>query len=235
MASTSNANTVFDLHGEDFHKLSKLEAPNNKRFLIKICNKIFHLTKEETYLLSPKCYSLILKISFSFSITLPSNQKSKYFNKDDLIQAFEQLYLLFSTRIQILINQSNVHVFKYLSKVLENEYLRIECEHFLNGESSNTCFMFSSKMLLERSARIKKSLYDFTIFVNNIKIKCNKAFCCCLSQTIFQVVLNDSSVEEFHFKISKMNIFLFLYLILCVEKFFKQLFIHKKKFMNAFV
>jgi hypothetical protein len=54
-------------------------------------------------------------------------------------------------------------------------------------------------MLKECSRNIYTSLYDFTIFINHEKIECNKAFCCCLSEVIFQAVLFDETLSEFHF------------------------------------
>jgi hypothetical protein len=69
----------------------------------------------------------------------------------------------------------------------------------MNDQAQKQTFSLSSKMLLERSKVIRKSLIDFAIFINNKKIKCNKAFCCCLFETVFQAVCNDTSLRDFHF------------------------------------
>jgi hypothetical protein len=42
-------------------------------------------------------------------------------------------------------------------------------------------------------------LQDFTIFIDDEEFHCNKSFCCCLLQTIFQAVICDSSLTEYHF------------------------------------
>jgi hypothetical protein len=101
------------------------ETPNNKIFPFNVENKIFNFTKEEAYLISPKGYSFILEHFSPFLIFLPSDSKYQNIKSEDLIEAFEQFSLLFSTLTQININQSNVLVFDYLSNVLKNEYITI--------------------------------------------------------------------------------------------------------------
>jgi hypothetical protein len=141
--STSNVLPSYGLHGKDFHKLSQLRTNLNQIFQIKIQEKIFNLTKEEAFLISPKCYVYILKHLSPFVIPLPPN---KNINSGDLILAFEQLTLLFSSLTQVLINQSNVQTIKYLSEVLENEHLKNACNLVLRGNVQNHVFELSSKM-----------------------------------------------------------------------------------------
>jgi cell division protein FtsB len=199
-SSSSNIPTSFELHGADFHGLGQLEIEINKTFLIKIQNKIFKFTKEEIYLLSPKLYSELLESSLPFIIQLPKKKKYQILNYKDLIHAFEKLSLLFSTSKHIQVNKTNVLALKYISYVLENEYLEAICRIVLKSKSSNQFFELSSKMFQKGSKTIRKSLFDFTIYVNDEKIKCNKAFSCCLSQAILQKNSNDTSITEYHFK-----------------------------------
>jgi hypothetical protein len=75
-------------------------------------------------------------------------------------------------------------------------------------------------MLSNSSKKLIKSLHNFTIYVNNENIKCNKAFSCCLSQAIFKAVFNELSIEEFHFKnIQNQDLFISFFNILCEESF----------------
>jgi hypothetical protein len=53
------------LHGSHFHRLYDLENSLNKAFHIQIQNKTFHLTAEETFLISPKTYKKILTTIFT--------------------------------------------------------------------------------------------------------------------------------------------------------------------------
>jgi hypothetical protein len=100
-----NLRNSFELHGKDFHKLSQLENDFNRTFPIKLQEKIFKFTKEETYLLSPRCYSDILELSLPFIIPFPTYKKNNSINYESLIQIFEKLSLLFSTSTYITINQ----------------------------------------------------------------------------------------------------------------------------------
>jgi hypothetical protein len=75
-------------------------------------------------------------------------------------------------------------------------------------------------MFQKGSKKIRKSLYYFTIFVNNEKINCNKAFSCCLSNSIFQAIFNDASIKEFHFNnVHNEQIFISFFNILFGESF----------------
>jgi hypothetical protein len=210
----------FDLSGKDFHKLSQFENDFNKKFEFKVQGKDFKFTKEEAYLFLPKGYLYILENLTPFTIPLPTNKKYKNIKSEDLIQAFEQLSLLFSILTNVQIDQTNVHVFTYISRILENEYLDSACKYFLNGQAQNQIFVLSSRMLFEHSNKIIKSLYNFTIFINNTKIKCNKAFCCCLSQAVFQASFNDESLSEYGFNnIQNTEIFFSVFEILYGQSF----------------
>jgi hypothetical protein len=120
-SQTSNIRNSFELYGEDFHLLSQLETDSNKTFQIQFKGKVFKFTKEEIYLLSPKCYSDILYSFLPFKIQLPNKKKYQTVSSVDIIQALKKLSLLFSISKQIQIHKENVLVFKYISKVLENE------------------------------------------------------------------------------------------------------------------
>jgi hypothetical protein len=64
------------------------------------------------------------------------------------------------------------------------------------------------------------SLCDFTIFVNEEVIICNKAFSCCLSQAILQSVSFDTSIKDYHFKdVQNQQIFISFFNILFGESF----------------
>jgi hypothetical protein len=115
------------------------------------------------------------------------------------LEYFENLTSLFSISTQIQINKSNVLVFEYISDILENEYLEAACRFVFKGKAPYQCLELASKMLQKGSTKIRKSLFDFIIFVNDEEIECNKAFCCCLSKAIFEVVSNDASITEYHF------------------------------------
>jgi hypothetical protein len=233
--TSSNVDTSFKLHGKDFHILSQLESDSNKTFPIRIQEKIFKFTKEEIYLLSPKCYSDILESSLPFFIPLPSNNKYKNVPEDDLIKVFENIILLFSSLTQVQIIQSNVHVLQYLSEILENQDLESACRCFLQGQNQNTFFELSSIMFKNGSNKIKSSLHNFQIFVNNSKIKYNKVFFCCLSKTIFQSVLYDTSISEYHFgDIQNEKILISLFNIVFGESF-QQVSFQTKKLLNVFV
>jgi hypothetical protein len=193
MSTSPNGIASYYLHGEDFHKLSKLETQNNKTFQFNVVGKTFTFTKEEAYLLSPKGYSFILENSIPFKISLPTDPKYHSLTPEDLIQAFEQLSLLFSTLSKIEINSTNILVFEFLSFILENPYLEEISKNVSELEMQNQVFELSSKMLKEKSNKIKTSLYDFKIFIDAQELVCNKAFCCCLSEAISQIVFNDTS------------------------------------------
>jgi hypothetical protein len=64
----------FYLKGKDFHALSQLETEDDKIFPFEIAHKIFKLTKEETFLLSPKAYLFIFQSSSPFIISASSDQ-----------------------------------------------------------------------------------------------------------------------------------------------------------------
>jgi hypothetical protein len=90
----------------------------------------------------------------------------------------------------------------------------------LKDKDSNQYFELSSTMLKKGSKKQRKSLQDFTIYINDEKIKCNKVFSCCLSQAIFQAVLNDASITEYHFNnIHNNQIFFSLFRILDIHSF----------------
>jgi hypothetical protein len=217
-STSSIAQTSFELHGADFHILSYLETEFNKTFQIKIQQRIFRFTKEEIYLLSPKCYSKILKSSLPFTIPIPSDQKYETVNYQSLIHALEDLSSLFSSSTQIQITQTNILVYEYLSNILKNEYLGSICKFFLTDQ--NQVFEISSKKLHEGSKNFRKFLFDFKVFINDKVILCNKTFSCCLSRTILQAVSIDTSIKEYHFKdIQNEQLLVSFFNILCEQSF----------------
>jgi hypothetical protein len=89
----------------------------------------------------------------------------------------------------------------------------------------NQFFELSSKMLKKRSNKIRTSLYDFKLFINDQEFIFNKALIFCLSEKIFQVVFNDDSIIEFHFNnVLNENIFFSLLSISKGESFQLDLF-----------
>jgi hypothetical protein len=102
--STLNDKKFFELHGQDFHILSKLETKWNKTFKFIIHDRVYNFTKEEAYLLSPKCYHYILEYSHSFTILLSHKKKYQKVNLEYLIHNFEKLILIFSSLSQVYID-----------------------------------------------------------------------------------------------------------------------------------
>jgi hypothetical protein len=101
-----------------------------------------------------------------------------------------------------------------------NKYLETACFPVLKDNIQSQTFIISSKMFVEGSKKLRKTLHDFTIFVNDLKIKCNQAFLCCLSQRISRVVFNDSTLTEFSFNdVLNENLFISLVNILKGEFF----------------
>jgi hypothetical protein len=75
-------------------------------------------------------------------------------------------------------------------------------------------------MLIEKSKKIKISLYNFKFFGNDEVMSCNKSFYYCLSQIIFQAVSIDASLKEYRFKDIQIDeLFIFFFNILFGESF----------------
>jgi hypothetical protein len=191
----------FYLKGKNFHLLETLKTSNSKIFPIKVVNKTFSFTKEQYFLLSPTVYDSINQGSFPFIIPLPYDQSISF---EQLQTCFEHLVSLFSTQTQLKINLSNVDVYQYLSNVLDNPFIASICQNL--SFSENNIFQFNSKMFLNVSKEIRESLNDFNVFLDNHQIHCNKCFSCCLSKSIYDAVLQDQSLTEFHFHLNVADI-----------------------------
>jgi hypothetical protein len=174
--STSSQQKIekFCLEGQHFHGLSQLQNTNDQIFQIQDVNQIFKFSKEQLCLLSPKLFEFIESHSDTFLISLPLNKVYQNISSKLLIKAFEKLISLFSTKSQIKITKSNVHVYQYLNDIFDNPFLSLTCCKALLG--SYQYFKLTSKILSNLPKQLQDLLNNFIVYVNNKPIHCNKYF-----------------------------------------------------------
>jgi hypothetical protein len=201
LSSQSGIPSNLYLKGEHFHLLSQFETKENKKFIIKVSQRSFYLTKEEIVLLSPKVYYSIYQSGSPFLIPFSSSEHK--IPNESLIKYFDKLVQLFSTKTEIKITLSNIEIFRYLNKYLENRHLNIIFPNVSPKKAQ--IFSLTSKMFSDFSLDIQKTINNFTIYINEQKISCNKQFASCLSNKIFQIILKDNSLNTYHFKSSSLD------------------------------
>jgi hypothetical protein len=186
--------TQVSLVGKAFHRLSKFNHQNQTLYQIHFMNYHAKLTPEQTILLSLSAYKYNRKNGLPFEI---SKHQNGFFNQQ-IRESLRSLVKLFKNTEQVEINSQNKSAFLYLADQLDNKSLQKICSKVYPNSPQK--FFLSSKRFSNIPIRILSQLSDFTVYINNEPFRCNSSFACCLSDSIFELKLQDSTIQEFRFE-----------------------------------
>jgi hypothetical protein len=85
----------------------------------------------------------------------------------------------------------------FLARQFDNPCLEKICLK-VNANISHF-FFFSSKRFHTMNRQTLSQLFNFTIYINDEAFRCNSAFASCLSNTVFNLRLQNPSIQEIHF------------------------------------
>jgi hypothetical protein len=182
----------FFLYGKAFHRINQLPKVD-KIYAVIFDGSTFHLTREQTLLLSTSADKVNRKYGKPFEIGHPPT----YIGKQDVLSCFNSLFCLFNDSEQIEINSDNKSTFLFLSQQLDNPCLKMVCLK-VNFDSPQY-FFFSSERFMQIPQQTFSHLFDLTIYINNKAFFCNSIFASCLSNAFFELKLQNLAKQEIHF------------------------------------
>jgi hypothetical protein len=182
------------LNGENFHRISKLTSPEKKIYSILIQNQTYHLSPEETLLLSNSAFQSNSFHGKPFVINVPSNKRSETFFIQ-LKSSMNSLLSLFQDQVQIEISFQDKESFDFLGRELENRSLLQVCNFVTPTQSQ--MFFLNSERFRDISDSLLRQLHNFTLIINQQRFPCNSIFAACLSRNIFEAFLINSNINEF--------------------------------------
>jgi hypothetical protein len=162
----------------DFHQLDQIIMPKNKIFEINVWSKSFFFSKEQLILISIKSFLWILDYKASFGI-VSSSTLSEYL----LISCFNDIFLLFSSKSEILISQHTVIAFQYLSEILENPDLFSVCQK-VKSFNEPQLFYLTSEIFNQISPSVFHLLNDFGVILSDCNLDCNMFYASLISKKI---------------------------------------------------
>jgi hypothetical protein len=153
----------------------------------------FSFPRSKSSSFSGKSFLSILQTKQSFNISALPN-----ISGDLIILDFEEIFLLFSNKSEILISKNTIIAFQYLSEVLENSVLFSICQNvLLSGDSQ--AFFFTSELFAQIPKDILNSIQNFRIHFNNCDIECNSFFASLISNKILNQIENSSNCALIYF------------------------------------
>jgi hypothetical protein len=113
------------------------------------------------------------------------------------LASLSQLVSLFKNTDQIEINPQLKQAFAFLAEQLDNKTIQKTCR-----QVTSKCAIYyglSSKKFSNLHSKPLENLFDFTIIINKKPFPCNSSFASCLSNKIFEVKRQNSTINEIEF------------------------------------
>jgi hypothetical protein len=164
-----NDSQPFFLYGKAFHRINQLPRVD-KTYAVVFDGSIFHLTKEQTLLLSTSAYKFNRKYEKPFEIAHPPIHISKKI----VLSCLRSLISLFNDSERIEIKTNSKDGFLFLSRQLDNPCLEMVCLK-VNLDASQYFFL-SSERFVQIPHQTLSHLFDLTIHINSEIFSCNSVF-----------------------------------------------------------
>lgn len=111
-------------------------------------------------------------------------ENNKGISSSELITALSQMYSLFTSQTEIIIDSKNVQTFRLLAIKIDNRFLRLACSNVNDKKSQQ--FSLSFDHLITIDTNILESLATFSLISPSETFLVNPALFCCISDFFFQ-------------------------------------------------